>query len=134
MGRLLKFKLLMLKSMRLDRKTSPPCATAPTGIPNHAGRGLALTRLGPPALRAGAFLFGHRQGSVCYAPSVELVRGLSNVLDAVRYHRYSHSSESCSDRFICARNIAQSAKRGIAVGQLLRATGLDTGAGGEDTG
>jgi hypothetical protein len=36
MGRLLKFKLLMLKSLRLDRKTSSPCA-APIGIPLLVG-------------------------------------------------------------------------------------------------
>ena len=45
-------------------------------------------------------------------------QGLSDVLVAVRYHRYSRSSESCSDRFICVRNIAICATRHSRASQI----------------
>jgi hypothetical protein len=39
-----------MKSLRLDRKTSPPSAQPRPAFPIHGGRGFALTRLGPPAV------------------------------------------------------------------------------------
>jgi len=94
-------------------RSQPPVPDKRRASPGRSG---GVCPPSAPRPRAGAFLFGSQAGfdALCFPPA-GLVGGLSNVLDPIRHHQYSYSSGSCGERFICARNIAQPARRDIGI-------------------